>query len=49
MVEVTGLRPAASAKFRRIFSRIDTVSGVEGLEVVYATLQEFTLTCIFIW
>ena len=40
-----GFAPPPSAVFQIFISRIDTVSGTEGLKMVCVALQELTVTC----
>ena len=44
-LEMTGSRPTFWRYFRDLFSRIDTVSGTEGLEMVCVALRELTVPC----
>ena len=46
-LEVTGSRPAFGgiSEIQRFISRIDIVSGTEGLKMVCVALRELTVTC----
>jgi len=43
-LDVTGFAPQLRRLFWELFSRVDTVSGTEGLKMVCVTLQELTVT-----